>query len=98
MAKKGKTGVLQWFNTHTFHHSKFSDIPKLVKLKEKKGLKVSVGIPTFNEEENIGKIISTLMPLVEEYGLVDEIAVIDSGSTDKTVEIAREAGAKVFVA
>ncbi len=98
MAKKKKTSVLNWFGTHTFHHSKFEDIKRLVKLKEEQGKKISVGIPTLNEEDNIGNVISNLMPLVEKEYLVDEVAVIDSGSTDATCDIAREFGAKVFVA
>ncbi|MDP6670973.1 MAG: glucosyl-3-phosphoglycerate synthase [archaeon] len=97
MVKKKKAGVLQWFNSHTFHHSRFEDLARLVELKKKQGVKISVGIPTLNEEANIGNVISTLMPLVEEFDLVDEIAVIDSGSSDKTCEIARKAGAKVFI-
>ena len=97
MVKKKKAGVLQWFNTHTFHHSRFEDLARLVELKKKQGVKISVGIPTLNEEANIGKVISTLMPLVEKFDLIDEIAIIDSGSSDATCEIARAAGAKVFV-
>ena len=97
MAKKKKLGVLQWFNSHTFHHSRFEDLERLAKLKKEQGLSISVGIPTLNEEANIGKVVSTLMPLVEKFDLVDEIAVIDSGSSDKTCEIARAKGAKVFV-
>ena len=95
--KKSKLGVLQWFNKHTFHHSKYADIDRLVALKKKQGVKISVGIPTLNEADNIGKVIDALMPLMKEKDLVDEIAVIDSGSSDGTDEIAREKGAKVFV-
>jgi len=98
MVKKGKTNVLEWFNSHTFHHSKFEDIARLVKLKDKQGLKISVGIPTLNEAENIGKTISILKPLMDKHYLIDEIVVVDSGSTDSTEEIARKKGAKVFTA
>ncbi len=34
-----------WFYTYTFHHSQFSDIQELVKLKQKKNLKISVALP-----------------------------------------------------
>jgi glucosyl-3-phosphoglycerate synthase len=98
MAKnRGRMGVLQWFNTHTFSHSQFQDTGKLVELKKKQGVKISVGIPTLNEAENIGNVVDTLMPLAKKSDLVDEIAVIDSGSSDGTCEIARSKGAKVFV-
>ena len=36
--------------------------------------------------------------LVDRYPLLDEIAVIDSGSTDKTLDIAAGLGAKTFLA
>ena len=43
-----------------------------------------------NEEEYIADALKSVQ------GLVDEIIVVDTGSTDKTVEVAREYGAKVF--
>lgn len=51
---------------------------------------VSVVILTLNEEINIRGAI-------ESCTWSDDVNVLDSGSTDRTVEIAREAGAKVFV-
>lgn len=51
---------------------------------------LSVVITTKNEEENIGRCIKSTQPLA------DEVIVIDSGSEDRTVEIARNLGAKVF--
>ncbi len=82
----------------TWHHSRFSDINRLVALKEKKGLKISLAFPTLNEEKTIGKEILVIRTeLVERYPLVDEIAVIDSSSTDDTCKVAERFGAKVFV-
>jgi len=81
----------------SFHHSKFSDIKELVKLKEKQDVKISLAFPTLNEEKTIGKeIIIMKTELMEKYPLLDEIAVIDSGSEDETVPIAKDYGAKVF--
>ena len=57
--------------------------------KGKEGLKISLCIPTLNEEKTIGKEVLILRSeLMERYPLIDEFAVIDSGSTDKTLEVA----------
>ena len=52
-------------------------------------MKVTVGIPAYNEEKNIAKII------VELKKTVDQIIVCDDGSTDSTSEIAESLGAIV---
>ena len=89
----------EWIQTHTFHHSSFSDIKHLVDLKEEKGLKISLAFPTFNEEDTIGQEVRVVREkLQKEYPLLNEVAVIDSGSTDNTREVAREAGADVYLA
>ena len=82
-----------WLESNTFHHGEFWDILKLVEEKEKKGLKISLCIPTLNEEKTIGKEVLILRSeLMERYPLIDEFAVIDSGSQDKTLEVARKHG------
>lgn len=53
--------------------------------------KISAAIITFNEEKNIERCIKSL------FGVVDEIIIVDSGSEDKTQEIASSLGAKVIV-
>lgn len=58
-------------------------------MKEEKRPEVSLIIPTKNEERTIARIIHQARPFV------DELLVIDGHSTDKTREIAREAGARV---
>ncbi len=87
-----------WLSTNTFHHSRFSDLKKLVEEKERQGLRVSLCIPTLNEELTIGKeIVIFRSELMKRYPIVDEIAVIDSGSRDKTREIAASFGADVYL-
>jgi glycosyltransferase involved in cell wall biosynthesis len=56
---------------------------------------LSVVIITHNEEANIGRTLESVMPLVRDGK--GEIIVVDSGSTDRTLEIAKSFGAKVFV-
>jgi glycosyltransferase involved in cell wall biosynthesis len=58
-------------------------------------VKLSVVIITYNEEANIGRTLQSVQPLVQDgHG---EIIMVDSGSTDRTVEIAKSYGAKVYV-
>ena len=56
---------------------------------------LSVVLITFNEEENLPRTLKSVEGLVRELG--GEIIVVDSGSTDRTVEIAKGFGVKVFV-
>jgi len=89
----------QWLAERTFHHSNFWDIKWLVEEKERQGLSVSLCLPALNEEKTIGQEIVILKAeLCDRYPLLDEIAVIDSGSTDKTCEIAASFGADVYIA
>ncbi len=86
-----------WLQTNTFHHGQFNDLPLLIKKKEQSGLKISLCIPTLNEEKTIGEeVILFKSELQDHYPLLDEIAVIDSGSTDRTVDIAASFGADVY--
>jgi glucosyl-3-phosphoglycerate synthase len=88
----------EWIKNNTFHHSHFWDIKKLIKEKEKQGLTISLCLPTLNEAKTIGKeIILFKSELIDRYPLIDEIAVIDSGSTDDTREIAAAFGADVYL-
>ena len=53
-------------------------------------VKISVVINTLNEERNLPRAIASVK------GMADEIVVVDMESEDKTVEIAKSLGAKVF--
>ena len=88
-----------WLAERTFHHSQFWDIKRLVEEKERKGLSISLCLPALNEEKTIGQEIVILKAeLADRYPLLDEIAVVDSGSTDRTREIAASFGADVYLA
>ena len=56
---------------------------------------LSVVIITHNEEANIARTLASVQPLIAEGK--GEIIIVDSGSTDRTIEIAKSFGAKVFV-
>jgi glucosyl-3-phosphoglycerate synthase len=90
--------VDKWFVENTFSSSEFADLRRLVDAKERQGLRISVGLPTLNEEATIRGVIRAIRSrLVERYPLVDEIVVIDSRSEDRTREIAAAEGVPVFI-
>jgi glucosyl-3-phosphoglycerate synthase len=90
--------VDKWFVANTFSSSEFADLRRLVDAKERQGLRISVGLPTLNEEATIRKVIRAIRSrLVERYPLVDELVVIDSRSDDRTREIAEDEGVPVYI-
>ncbi|MFD7966765.1 glucosyl-3-phosphoglycerate synthase [Streptomyces zaomyceticus] len=66
-------------------------------LAAKRNTKVSVVLPALNEEATVGDIVAVIRRelMSEAVPLVDELVVIDSGSTDRTAEVAAAAGARV---
>ena len=81
----------RWLAERTYHHCAF-DPAALVAAKA--GTTVSVVLPALNEARTVGAIVRTFRALAD-TGLVDELVVIDPGSTDGTDDAARAAGAKV---
>lgn len=90
--------IESWLKSNTFHHSAFWDLNALVEEKQKQDLKISLCIPTLNEEKTIGKeIVIFKSELMQRYPLLDEITVIDSDSSDQTRDVASAFGAQVFL-
>ncbi len=90
--------IQEWIQKNTFHHSRFKGVDSLVRMKEKLGLSISLCFPTLNEEETIGKeVVLMRQELKEKHRLIDEIAVVDSGSVDNTERVAKDAGADFYL-
>ena len=84
-----------WYKSNTFHYKQFS-IPELIRLKNKRSIKISLCFPTLNEALTVGKILQAVKKYIYDPGLVDEVVIIDSNSTDNTVEIVKSIGFKVY--
>ncbi|GGW45118.1 glucosyl-3-phosphoglycerate synthase [Streptomyces griseoloalbus] len=69
---------------------------RVLAAKRATGQTVSVVLPALNEEATVGEIVSVIRrDLVLRAPLVDEVVVVDSGSTDRTARVAAAAGATV---
>ena len=88
--------ALDWYRRRTLAPQHSTE--ELVALKESKGSSVAVCLPALNEEATIGRICATVVDELQGSGLVDELLVIDTGSTDRTATTASEAGARVYLA
>jgi len=61
-------------------------------------LSVSIGIPAYNEQSNIVKLLHSVLSQKGDSFSLDQIAVFSDGSTDKTVEKIKEVGdARIMV-
>jgi glucosyl-3-phosphoglycerate synthase len=100
MAGQSAISVLvdKWFAENTFHADEFTDLGQLVELKKRQGVSISVAMPALNEEKTVGKVVKTVRDaLMEKVRLVDEIVLMDSGSSDSTREIAADLGIPVYI-
>ncbi|MDQ3914665.1 MAG: glucosyl-3-phosphoglycerate synthase [Actinomycetota bacterium] len=86
-----------WFDRRTFLGS--PPPAAAAEAKRAAGTTVSVCLPALDEEETIRAICSTITAeLMEGCGLVDELVVVDSGSSDATATEAEAGGARVVAA
>ena len=58
-------------------------------------MKLIIQIPAWNEEEQLPETMAAMPSAVEGIDEI-EVLVVDDGSTDRTVEVAREGGAEVI--
>lgn len=79
------------------HHHTDWTLDVLLRAKAATGDTVSVVLPARNEERTVAAVVRALEPLAES-GLVDDLVVLDSLSTDATAALAAGAGARVVTA
>ncbi|KWT63324.1 glucosyl-3-phosphoglycerate synthase [Streptomyces albus subsp. albus] len=72
-------------------------LDRLLAARRETGQTVSVVLPALDEEATVGAIVEAIRTelMTPSVPLVDELIVLDSGSTDGTAKIAAEAGARV---
>lgn len=87
----------RWFDSHTFLATDFP-LELLLERKAESRATVSVVIPARNEEATVATVVGRIHEALVKPGLVDELVVIDSDSTDATAELAGSAGARVYAA
>jgi len=85
-----------WLQQRTYHWSRFADLRALVDAKG--STSVSVVLPARNEVRTVGAIIGCLRDTLmgADALLIDELVVLDHGSTDGTARAAADAGATVI--
>lgn len=87
--------VERWLSTRSWSKTD-RPLHKILAAKRATRQSVSVVLPALNEEETVGDIVAVIRhDLMRQVPLVDEIVVVDSGSTDRTSEVATAAGARV---
>lgn len=88
--------IYRWVREHTYDAHDFALPSVLRKYKKRLNKKIAVILPSLNEERTVGQVIRTSLE-VKNTGIIDEIILVDSASTDGTVEIARSYGIPVYL-
>ncbi|MFD4346939.1 glucosyl-3-phosphoglycerate synthase [Streptomyces coelicoflavus] len=87
--------VERWLNARSWSAGDRT-VRQLLSAKHATGQSVSVVLPALDEEATVGDIVTVIRrELMLRVPLVDEIVVVDSGSSDRTSEVAAAAGARV---
>jgi glucosyl-3-phosphoglycerate synthase len=84
------------FETWWQRRSVWPAVPVPTLVAAKRGRTVSVVIPALQEAKTVAGVVGPLCQELVPAGLVDEVVVVDGGSTDGTAEIAERAGARVL--
>lgn len=95
MLPEHRSDIEEWFERRTFF-ARDGSPNELLDTKRRAGVTISVCLPALNEEATIGDICRIVRTELVETGFVDELVVVDSGSTDETVGVATAAGATVY--
>lgn len=82
--------LMSWFERRTWQNPDWT-LDDIVAAKGDRT--VSVVLPALDEEDTVAEVVGTVRPLLGT--VVDELVVMDSGSTDATAELAARAGARV---
>ncbi|KPC62985.1 glucosyl-3-phosphoglycerate synthase [Streptomyces sp. NRRL WC-3753] len=87
--------VERWLNARSWSAGDRT-VRQLLSAKHATGQSVSVVLPALDEEATVGDIVTVIRrELMLRVPLVDELVVVDSGSSDRTSEVAAAAGARV---
>lgn len=87
-----------WFASRSFPAGSFRDHKALAARKQRLGLTVSVILPTLNVADTLPQVLAEVAAVsTGDATLVDQVIVVDGASFDATVEIARQAGAEVYL-
>jgi len=87
-----------WFASRSFPARSFADLRVLATCKRRRGLTVSLILPTLNVADTLPQVLAEVAAVSRgDIMLVDQVIVVDGASTDATVDIARRAGAEVYL-
>jgi glycosyltransferase involved in cell wall biosynthesis len=87
--------IYKWVRQRTYEAGDFALSVVLRNHKKKLGKKIAVILPSLNEEKTVGNVIKAALE-VKQAGIIDEVILVDSQSTDKTVAIAESLGIPVY--
>jgi glucosyl-3-phosphoglycerate synthase len=87
--------VGRWLERRSYDHSQFADLDSLARRKQDLAVCVTAVLPTREVAATVGAIIEAVHAVNERAPLVDQLLVVDAGSSDGSAELARRLGAEV---